>query len=45
MENASRALIIAGETLIAILVISLIVYSIVVFGKFSSEMNTKIAQD
>jgi len=45
MENASKALIIAGEVLIAILVLSLVGVLIVRFGKFSSETNSKLAEN
>lgn len=43
MENASKALIMAGEIVIAVLVIGLFVYINVIFGSFSSNMNEKIA--
>lgn len=45
MENVSRALIIAGEVLIAVLVLSLAGVLIVKFGKFSSDMNGKLAEN
>lgn len=44
MENASKALIIAGEMLIAILVIGLLVYINILFGKFSSNMNKQMSE-
>ncbi len=44
MENASKALIMAGEIVIAILVIGLIVYINVLFGNFSASMNSKISE-
>lgn len=44
MENASKALIMAGEVVIAVLVIGLIVYINVLFGSFSNSMNSKIAE-
>jgi predicted porin len=44
MENASKALIMAGEIVIAILVIGLIVYINVLFGNFSVSMNSKISE-
>ena len=44
MENASKALIIAGETLIGLIVISLIVYAFSVFGSFSANMNEKMSE-
>ena len=45
MENASKALIMAGEILIAVLVLSLAGVLIVRFGKFSSERNDKLVQN
>ena len=45
MENASKALIMAGEILIAVLVLSLAGVLIVRFGKFSSETNSKLVQN
>lgn len=45
MENASKALIMAGEILIAVLVLSLAGVLIVKFGKFSSETNSKLVQN
>ena len=39
MENSSKALIMAGEILIAILVLSLISYLTVMFGQFSAGMH------
>lgn len=44
MENASNALIIAGEVLIAILVISLFTTFIGLFGNFSKNINGKMEQ-
>lgn len=43
MDNASNALIMAGEMLIAVLVISLMVYVNVMFGSFSASVNERIA--
>lgn len=45
MENASKALMIAAEILIAVLIMSLIVTLIVVFGNFSRNMNSNIQED
>lgn len=45
MENSSRALIMAGEILIAILVIGIIVFLITKFGSFSASVNDNIAED
>lgn len=45
MDNASKALIMAGEILIAMLVVGMIVYAITKFGKFSSNMNKQISQN
>ena len=45
MENASKALIMVGEILIAMMVVGIIVYSISNFGKFSSNMNQKLEQN
>lgn len=39
MENTSNALIIAGEILIAVLVISLFAYVVIQFGNFSLQMH------
>ncbi len=39
MDNTSNALIMAGEILIAILVLSLMAYVFIQFGNFSSEMH------
>ena len=44
MENASNALIIAGEILIAVLVISLFAYIVVQFGNFSTQMHEEMAE-
>ena len=44
MENSSKALIMAGEILIAILVLSLIAYLTVMFGQFSAGMHEKISE-
>ena len=44
MENASKALIIAGEILIGILVLSLASYMIVLFGNYSRHVNDEISQ-
>lgn len=44
MDNAPRALIMAGEILIAIMVVSLFTVIITVFGNFSSNTNAKLAQ-
>lgn len=45
MENVSKALIIAGEVLIAVLVMSLAAVLIVKFGQFSSNVNSQISQN
>ena len=42
MENTSKALIMAGETLIAILVIGLFVTINTLFGKFSKNINKQL---
>lgn len=42
MENASKALIIAGEVLIGVLVLTLMIYIFSAFGNFSANMNKKI---
>lgn len=44
MENASKALIISGEILIAVLVLSLASYIVTQFGTFSKTLNTKMDQ-
>src|SRR5574344_741659 len=44
MENASKALIIAGEVLIGILFISLIVLINTIFGSFSANLNSKMSE-
>ena len=44
MENASKALIMAGEILIAVLILSLAAYSISLFGSFSKNMNEQISE-
>lgn len=44
MENASNALIIAGEILIAVLVISLFAYIVVQFGNFSTQMHQEMLE-
>ncbi len=44
MENASKALIIAGEILIGILVLSLAAYIITQFGSFSRNLNDQISE-
>ena len=44
MENTSNALIIAGEILIAVLVLSLFAYIIIQFGSFSSQMHESMLQ-
>jgi len=43
MENASKALIIAGEILIGILILSLASYIIIQFGSFSKNMNEQMS--
>ena len=43
MENASKALIIAGEILIGILILSLASYMIIQFGNFSKNMNEQMS--
>ncbi|MBR3325037.1 MAG: hypothetical protein IKG14_03215 [Clostridia bacterium] len=45
MDNASKALIIVGEILIAMMVVGVIVYSISNFGRFSKNMNQKLEQN
>ena len=40
MENASKALIMAGGVLIGVLIISLAVYLFVSFGQTSAEINS-----
>lgn len=45
MENISRALIIAGEVLIAALVLSLAMVVIVKFGKFSASTNKRLSEN
>ena len=45
MENASKALIMAGEILIALIVLGLGIGIIVTMGKFSANMNDRIAAD
>lgn len=42
MENASKALIIAGEILIGIIILSLASYIIMQFGSFSKGINSRI---
>ena len=44
MENASKALIMAGEMLIGILIISLAVYMFTQFGNYSKTVNDKISE-
>jgi len=44
MENASKALIIAGEILIGVLIISLASYIIIQFGTFSRNLNIKMEE-
>lgn len=44
MENASKALIMAGGVLIGVLIISLAVYLFVSFGQTSAEINSENAQ-
>ena len=44
MENASKALIMAGGVLIGVLIISLAVYLFVSFGQTSAEINSQNAQ-
>lgn len=44
MDNASKALIIAGEVLIAILVLSLMAAIFISFGKFSAEMHEHMTE-
>ena len=43
MENATKALIMAGEILISLTVISIMVYVITTFGSFSANMNEEMA--
>lgn len=42
MENASKALIMAGGTLIGILILTLAVYLFITFGQSSSEIRARI---
>lgn len=42
MENASKALIIAGEILIGVLILSLASYIIMTFGNFSKNMSSQM---
>lgn len=44
MENASKALIIAGEVLIGVLVLSLAAYIVTQFGLFSRNLNDQISE-
>lgn len=43
MENASKALIIAGEILIGVLILSLASYMLIQFGNFSKNMNEQMS--
>lgn len=45
MDNATKAFLIVGEVLIAMLVVGLIVSVIAKFGKFSSNMNSKMQKN
>ncbi len=45
MENASKALIIAGEVLVAVLVITLMVSMFVAFSNFSSNMHERLSNE
>ena len=44
MENASKALIMAGEVLIGILILSLASYLVMSFGNFSKHLNTQMSE-
>lgn len=44
MENTSHALILAGEILIAVLVISFLAFMFMTFGNFSRNMNNQMTQ-
>ena len=44
MENASKALIIAGEVLIGIMILSLASYLILSFGNYSRNLNERISE-
>ena len=44
MENASKALIIAGEVLIGIMVLTLMIYIFSAFGNFSSNMHESMVK-
>ena len=44
MENASKALLIAGSILIGVMILSLISYLISVFGGTSSEINNRLIE-
>jgi hypothetical protein len=43
MENASKAIIMAGAILISTLIVSIMIYLFAVFGGFSRDMSTKIS--
>ena len=44
MENASKALIIAGEILLGVLILSLASYIIIQFGNFSKNLNEQMSE-
>ena len=44
MENTSNALIIAGEILIAVLILSLFAYIVLQFGSFSAQMHEEMIE-
>lgn len=44
MENATKALIIAGEVLIGVLILSLASYTFMLFGNYSKNVNAKISE-
>ena len=45
MENASKALLMAAEVLIGVMIISIAVYLFNIYGNFSREKNDQIAAD
>ena len=44
MENASKALIIAGEVLIGVLILTLASFVITQFGSFSRNLNNQMSE-
>ena len=45
MENASKALVMAGEILVAVLVLGLVAYIVFTFGSFSANVNKQIEEN